>query len=208
MIARFKGTHLCIISTFDNILKNIATKNPTFLIKYDFSNAFGTIDHKIFLKTFKKLNVRSDVYKFVEGYLSNQQVTQTVVKDQHGSYLSDKTYMKKGTVQGQLGSDVCFCIQQLCLRELDGVQRSIYVDDINDIISSSKLENVLKLIKDNEDQLSLQSKKIGFKLNEQKTEYIPFNVLQKDVKNLNFSRNSKLLGIPFNSTQKGFDLQS
>lgn len=65
-------------------------KKPTFLVKYDFSNAFGTLNHKTFLKTFEKLNVHASVLDYVKSYLHNQKIAQTVVRDEYGSYISKK----------------------------------------------------------------------------------------------------------------------
>jgi len=62
------------------------------------------------------------------------------------------------------------------------------------------------LIKTNEAMLASQSKSIGLKLNSDKTEYITFNSKVSDSKSLNLTRTSRLLGLPFNTTTKGFDL--
>ena len=204
----FRGTHLCIIQTFDKILDLISKKIPTFLVKYDFSNAFGTISHELLLQACSSLNFTGEVLKFIEGYLHNQKSSITVVRDQSGSYLSRKTIMNRGTVQGQIGADICFTIQQLCLREDLGVHRSIYVDDINDIVSGMNLSETIKLLKSNETSLSDQSKRIGFKLNEDKTEHIPFNIKDSKLDDLAFTRSSKLLGLPFKATSTGFKLDT
>ena len=202
----FKGTHMCIINTFEKILEKITKKLPTFLVKYDFSNAFGTLNHKTFLNTAKKLNIHKDIISYLQGYLKNQKSSQTVVRDRNGTYISKTTNMARGTVQGQVGADVCFSIQQLCLRELDGVYRTIYVDDINDILSGKTFDDVIALVKGNEESLALQSKKIGFKLNDDKTELIPFNVKGADLKEVICTSFSKLLGLPFIALNTGFDM--
>ena len=163
-----RGTHLCIIHTFEKILENISKKTPTILVKYDFSNAFGTINHSTLLNACRQLGMPEGVLNFVKSYLENQKCSVTVVQDQTGTYLSNKTTMNRGTVQGQIGADICFTIQQLCLREDRGVHRSIYVDDINDIVSGTSVDETIRLLKNNENSLSIQSKKIGFKLNEEK----------------------------------------
>ena len=202
----FTGTHMCIIHTFEKILEKLEKNQKTFLVKYDFSNAFGTLNHKVLLHTAKKLKLSDEVIDFMEGYLRNQSITQTVVKDQYGTYLSERTLMNRGAVQGQIGADICFIIQQLCLRELEGVQRTSYVDDINDIISCKTFEETQDLIDRNEKELSLQSKKLGFKLNEEKTVKIPFNIKGENLKELCCTRFSELLGLPFIALTTGFDM--
>ena len=204
-----RGTHLCIIDTFDKILGQISSKIPTFLVKYDFSNAFGTLNHDLLLRACKNLKLPEDVLRYLKGYLDNQKSSITVVRDQMGTYFSEKTTMNRGTVQGQIGADICFTIQQLCLRENMGVHRSVYVDDINDIVSGVDIADTIELLKNNENSLSEQSKRIGLKLNEDKTEHIPFNIKDSKLTELNelaFTRSSKLLGLPFIATSTGFKL--
>jgi len=203
-----RGTHLCIIHTFEKILDHISKKIPTFLVKYDFSNAFGTINHASLLRACEMLNMPEEVLKFMRGYLQNQKSAITVVRDQKGTYLSEQTTMNRGTVQGQIGADICFTIQQLCLQEDLGVHRSIYVDDINDIVSGMTVKEAISLLKHNENSLSCQSRRIGFKLNEEKTEHIPFNIKDSKLHELECTRSSKLLGLPFKATSTGFKLDS
>ena len=202
----FRGTHMCIIHTFDKILETIQKNQKTFLVKYDFSNAFGTLNHKTLVETAKKLQMPDNLIEFLKDYLRNQKIAQTVVKDQFGSYLSEQTLMNRGAVQGQIGADICFIIQQLCLKELDTVYRSSYVDDINDIVCGKTFQATQNIIKENETALSLQSKKIGFKLNADKTEYIPFNIKGENLKDVICTRFSKLLGLPFVAMSTGFDM--
>ena len=202
----FRGTHMCIINTFDKILEKIEKNQKTFLVKYDFSNAFGTLNHRLLIDTAKELNIHADVIEFLKDYLRNQSIAQTVVKDQVGSYLSEKTLMSRGAVQGQIGADICFIIQQLCLKELTNVHRTSYVDDINDIVSCKTFQQTQETIRLNEVVLSLQSKKLGFKLNEDKTEIIPFNIKGENLKEVICTRFSKLLGLPFVALATGFDM--
>jgi len=197
---------MCIIFTFEKILERLEKNQKTFLVKYDFSNAFGTLNHKVLINTAEKLKMPVEVIEFLEGYLRNQSITQTVVKDQCGTYLSERTLMNRGAVQGQIGADICFIIQQLCLKELEGVYRTSYVDDINDIVSCKTFNETQDIIDKNEKELSLQSKKLGFKLNEEKTVKIPFNIKGENLKELVCTRFSELLGLPFIALSTGFDM--
>jgi len=84
--------------------------------------------------------------------------------------------------------------------------RTSYVDDINDIISCKTFEETQETIDKNENALSLQSKKLGFKLNEEKTVKIPFNIRGENLKELCCTRFSELLGLPFIALTTGFDM--
>ena len=155
----------------------------------------------------KKLNIPNSTLDFIKDYLNNQNEAQTVVRDQFGTYISKDTVMSRGTVQGQIGADLCFTIQQMCLRELENVHRTTYVDDINDIITGKSASEVIDTIRCNESRLGHQSKTIGFKLNSDKTEYINFNVKDKDMRDLKSTRTSKLLGLPFIANNKGVNFK-
>ena len=52
----------------------------------------------------------------------------------HGHYISDPIHMNRGVAQGQVGSDVVFTTQQLALSPDPKIFRTIYMDDLNDIV--------------------------------------------------------------------------
>ena len=204
----YRGTHLCIIKTFDNILESIAKKKPTMMVKYDFSNAFGTLHHESVIHVLHSLNLSQDALQFFHDYLDSQKYAKTFVSDDNGLYVSDLVTMERGCAQGQIGADVLFIIQQLVLKELDQVFRTLYLDDLNDNISSDTTEETLRLSKKNQQQLVQQSQTIGFAINDGKTTNIPFNISDEDLEKnkFKFVRESFVLGMDFLATKKGPDL--
>lgn len=201
----YRGTHLCIIKTFDTIFEAIEMKKPTMLVKYDFSNAFGTLHHASVMHALRQLNISDSSLSFLNGYLKNQRPAKTFVTDDHGMYVSDVISMDRGCAQGQVGADIMFVIQQLVLRELDEVVRTLYMDDLNDIIASLTARETLQLAAQNQQQLVRQSQQIGFALNDDKTTNIPFNIPNEELQNsgIKFVKESFVLGVDFLATKKG-----
>ena len=206
----YRGTHLCIIKTFDAIIGDISDGKSTMLVKYDFSNAFGTLSHDSVMQALSQLNIDDFCIKFLNGYLTHQRQAKTIVSDDFGIYVSDITTMDRGCAQGQIGADVLFIIQQLVLHELDGVLRCPYVDDLNDEIATGTSKKTLQLARENQRHLVQQSASIGFAINDDKTTNILFNITDKEVKNfdekMKFVRSSFILGVDFKATPKGPDL--
>ena len=207
----YLGTHLCIIHSIDHIITQIHLKIPTLLVKYDFSNAFGTTHPERVLDAFSQLNLSENNMEFLRGYVYNQRFAQTTVSDKTGYYTSNKVEMTRGNPQGQIGADLVFLVQQLALREIDGVLRTIYVDDLNDVINAvTAVQAVMTAIR-NELALKEQVVQVGFKLNSDKTKYIPFNIdnsvlVDNGLDPLNIERSTCILGFPFEAITSGIDI--
>ena len=140
-------------------------------------------------------------------------MAKTVISDKTGIFTSDFVAMNKGTVQGQIGSDLCFVIQQLCLRPLEDVFRTLYVDDLNDVISKDTEFSAVATATSNERVLISQSLQVCFKINDDKTTYIPFNVDESFIKLANPNRpklkihcETEILGFPFLACPDGPDV--
>lgn len=209
----YRGTHLCIIRTLDYLQNQIWEGLPTLLVKYDFSNAFGTTHPETIMNAFSQLNLSDSCLEFIRGYIYNQGNARTIISDKTGYYTSENIPMKRGNPQGQIGADLVFLVQQLVLREIDDVFRTLYVDDINDSMSGkTELETVMRAIS-NEISLKEQVVQVGFMLNSDKTTYIPFNVqdqtlLDNNILPKNIQRSSCVLGFSFVAKNKGVDISS
>ena len=208
----YRGTHQCIIRTFDEVIARIDKKEKVVMVKYDFSNAFGTIHHAAVLEVFGQLNLSERTLNYISQYLQNQRIAETVIADKSGFYISKKVDMSRGSPQGQVGADLIFIVQQFILRELCDVFRSMYVDDLNDICSNKNDTAVIDLVKNNEAQLVTQSHQAGFALNDDKTTYIPHNIDDSVLSNagLKITRSGEkceVLGFPYEATKKGFDVK-
>lgn len=201
----FRGAHLCIIKTFDKIIEKLNNFEFVMLTKYDYSNAFGCTFSELVLDALKQIKLSEDSLEFLRGYVINQGWCQTMISDKLGFHLSDLIEMLRGQAQGQIGADLIFIIQQLVLKELIEVFRTLYIDDINDIISKFSEAETIDLCKANETELKEQSTAVGFCLNEDKTTYINFNLndqtlIDNDMKPIH---SSSLLGFPFSTTPSG-----
>ena len=208
----YRGTHMCIISTLDKIMERVEKKKPTVLVKYDFSNAFGTLHLPTLNHTLQGLNLSDNTIEYITNFFIFQRNTQTIVSDKTGIHYSKITTMNRGAPQGQIGSDLFFLIQQLVLRELEEVYRSLYVDDLNDVASSNSEEETVQLALSNERVLVDQVKQIGFMLNDGKTEYAPFNLAphklaEVGIREDKIKRKTCILGFPFNPTYKHVDVE-
>ena len=207
----YLGTHRCIIRSLDHIMTQVRKGLPTLLVKYDFSNAFGTTDPETVLTAFSQLNLSEDCMNYIHGYVYNQGYAKTIISDKTGYYTSNEVVMARGNPQGQIGADLVFLVQQLVLREVENVLRTIYVDDLNDVIAADTEINTIMTAIRNELALKDQVIQVGFMLNAGKTKYIPFNIpdqklLDNDIKNTQIERNSCILGLPFKATNSGLDI--
>ena len=207
----YTGTHLCIITTIDKTLELLQQKKQTILVKYDFSNAFGTIHHETMIHTLQGLNLSENTIKFLSDYMNNQRDTQTLVSDKTGIFYSNRTIMNRGVPQGQIGADLVFLMQQLVLREIPKIFRTLYMDDLNDLASGHSHTEAVDLALENEAVLVKQVKQIGFKLNDTKTEYAPFNVpkfalTDRGIKPDKVLHETSILGFPFLTKNTGIDV--
>ena len=208
----YRGTHQCIIATFDEVIARINRKEKVVMVKYDFSNAFGTIHHAAVLDIFRQLNLSEDALRYLEQYLQNQRSAKTVISDKTGFYFSNDKDMSRGSPQGQVGADLIFIVQQFVLKELCEVFRSMYVDDLNDVCSNPTDLQTIDLVKRNEAALVVQSHQAGFALNDDKTTYIPYNVddsamVDAGLKITRDGEKCEVLGFPYTATAKGFDVK-
>ena len=207
----YKGTHLCIIKTLDQIQSQIWNELPTLLVKYDFSNAFGTTHPETIMIAFSQLNLSDSCLNYIRGYIHNQADARTIISDKTGYYTSKNIPMTRGNPQGQVGADLVFLVQQLVLREIENVFRTLYVDDINDVHSGeTELATVMNALA-NEFALKEQVVQVGFMLNADKTTYIPFNIqdqtlLDNGILPINIKRDSCVLGFSFDAKSKGVDI--
>ena len=207
----YRGTHLCVIKSLDHIQSQIWNGLPTLLVKYDFSNAFGTTHPETIMDAFSQLNLSGRCLDFIRGYVYNQGMARTIISDKTGYFTSREIPMKRGNPQGQIGADLVFLVQQLVLREIEDVLRTLYVDDLNDSISAkTEIDAVMKAIA-NEFALKEQVVQVGFMLNAGKTTYIPFNIndqtlLDNNVPEIQIKRKSCILGVDFEATRQGVDI--
>ena len=177
----YHGVRLPIITTLDKAII-IALMYFTAIVKYDFSNAFGTIYPPRLDSILEQLNLGDSIRKFVSDYFNNQSYCQTVFNDPiSGIHTSELTKMNKGSVQGQIGSDVCFTIQQFGLSPSPDIERDTYMDDFNDnLLNCKSPRQAVNLSITNDMRLNSQAITVGFAKNEGKTTFIPVNIQKSE----------------------------
>lgn len=168
----YVGTHDCIIYTIEKLIENGDLNN--ILAKYDFSNAYGTIFHPQVLKNLNMLRISEEFIQYIKNYFDEQKMTQVLLSENEKNYISKIQSYDRGGIQGNLGSGELFTVEQLCFIALYEIIRTIFVDDMNDNIFGKTNQISTEKAKENETHLKKQSTALGFQLNEQKTEYIPF----------------------------------
>lgn len=200
----FTGTHDCIIFTLEKLILDSEFLN--LLVKYDFSNAYGTMVHRQILANLNELNVSDKFFMYIQNYLKHQKRTSVILSENEKIYISKSLFFERGGIQGNLGSGELFTTEQLCFLVLLDIFRTYFVDDINDAIKEKSHDLLAKKALENEKFLKDQSTALGFQLNEKKTEYIPFSAAEHE---LSWNglwmgpevRKAKILGFNFKTTK-------
>lgn len=65
----YRGTHLCIIRTFDKIIEKLNNFELVMLVKYDYSNAYGCTVPELVIDALKQLNLSSESLEYLRGYI-------------------------------------------------------------------------------------------------------------------------------------------
>ena len=206
----YHGCRAPIYLTFDKIKWELWLGHKVILTKFDFSNAFGTLYKNRLLQILEQLNLGDEVIKFCMDYFTNQGLCQTIFEDPvFGIFVSDLTKMMQGGPQGQCGMDVAFTILQFGLSAMDDIFRNYYMDDLNDIICRCLTEQAaVNLAINNDINLNKQAISVGFKKNEKKTTFIPFNVstdllLTAKIEEKYIKTNTDILGVGFTAKKNG-----
>lgn len=200
----FIGTHDCIIRTLDKLIQESDLHN--LLVKYDFSNAYGTMYHKQIIEDLKHLNTSENFILYIQNYLQNQKETSVILSENEKNFISKSVFFNRGGIQGNLGSGELFTVEQLCFLVLLDIFRTYFVDDINDCIKAQSNEILAEKANNNENFLKNQSTALGFQLNDKKTEHIPFSASEHELAWNGIwmgpeSRHAKILGFKFITTK-------
>ena len=209
----YHGCRLPIVNTIDNAVMTVYQGFFTAIVKYDFSNAFGTIYPERLDQVMSQLNVSDQIRRFVLAYFENQAFCQTLFSDPvSGIHTSEILPMPKGGAQGQVGMDVCFSIQQLPLTPAENVDRNEYMDDLNDNLKNCRTpKQAVNLAISNDTRLNNQSIRVGFAKNVDKTTYIPINIEKQEFTDAGIDdeqvvSKSGILGFDFEIINGKFDV--
>lgn len=100
----FRAGHSCetqLITTIDEVVRNLDQKSQTDMIILDFSKAFDTVPHKRLIEKLKSYNIDETTIKWIQSWLSAR--SQTVVVDGQQSRPSNViSGVPQGTVLGPL----------------------------------------------------------------------------------------------------------
>lgn len=210
-IMTYKGCKMPIINTLDNAIIQVFLKYFVIIQKFDFSNAFGTLFLSRLMEIMNQLNLCDEILDFITSYIKNQSYCGTVMNDgSYGIFISKIMNMVKGIAQGQCGADVAFTCLQFGLSPAENIYRNAYMDDLNDVIKWCLTAlAAINLAKKNDDRLTEQAVRVGFKKNTLKTTYIPVNfpkslVIESGIPEKYVVQSTGILGFNFNVINKKF----
>ena len=148
-----KGGPMAIVKTLDTAAQHAAVSKKVMIVFWDFSNAFCTTIHKITEQIAKKFKFSERMMKLLSQFL--EQTFSTIkMSDKDGFYLSDEIHTKRGSPQGQIGSDFMFALindnidPEVVANEI--IQRTKYVDDFTDVFSGYSANDLLRSLVHNE----------------------------------------------------------
>ena len=179
-----KGCQVAIVTILDQ-LNSLATQGiPTFLVLWDYSNAFCTFLHDVAEKIAQRYNLSDNTLRLFTQFL-DQTTSIIKISDGGGYYFSDKLKTGRGGQQGQIGTDFVFAMLNDNIQPKsyfgEHVQRIKYVDDFQDIMACEDPGKLFQSIILNDDLIRKQSKSIAFKLNAIKLKMLAFHIPESAV---------------------------
>ena len=138
------STHCAFISLHSQLLQSIDRSSSirTFVINFDLSKAFDTINHDILISTLLNLNLPLFFIKIVNSYLQSR--TQRVA---FNNVLSGALPVNSGVPQGSVLGPVLFCLYIRSLQSIDSVAKCFkYADDTTFLLSIPKAADPCSLI--------------------------------------------------------------
>lgn len=195
------STTSALVYTLHHVTRLLETNSYVRCLLIDFSKAFDLIDHTILLTKIGKLNLPSNVYKWIVSFLNYRSQVLS-----YNNVLSDACSINKGIVQGSGLGPTLFSIMVSDLETLSVINILCkYADDTN-LISPEHSDVSLEDEFSNICNWASENKMI---LNNTKTKEIVFrrpnprlSIMPSPMSGIERVKSSKLLGIILNETLK------
>ena len=179
-----KGSQLAIVTVLDELNRLAVEGLPTFLVLWDYSNAFCTFLHEMALKIAKEFNLSEKTLCLFEQFL--KQTTSTIkISDSGGFYFSDPSDTGRGGQQGQIGTDFVFALLNDGIQPMsffgEFVRRIKYVDDFQDIMAHWNISELFESLLKNDELIRNQSASLAFKINGIKLKILAFHIPESEI---------------------------
>ena len=214
-----KGAPMANVKVFDELCVQIKLKRKILLIFWDFSNAFLCFDRNIAVEFAKKHGISDHLVKLLPQFLDQGS---SIIKthDKDGFYRSKMVTTYRGSLQGQLGSDLIFTMlsDRMIPEKVadENYNRDNYVDDKLDVVSCDDGPTCFKSYFHNKDLLLKQATSMGLKLNPGKEKIMPINFDPSELPDLPIPEGEteiyvtkhKILGFPFSIVKNKISVEN
>nr|CAI5850572.1 unnamed protein product [Callosobruchus analis] len=202
---KFRSTSDSLAALESTIQTSFGKREHLTAVFFDLEKAYDTTWRHGILKTLYKWNVRGNLPKFIQSFLSTRKIRVRI-----GNTLSEQYILENGIPQGSTLSVTLFAIAINPI--LDSVEsnvgRSLFVDDLVIFCSSKELQNIQQELQQAIDKISRAAQNNGFCFSRNKTKTVHFCRLRSCQRQCQHTLNEasisqvqeiKFLGITFDS---------
>ena len=201
-----RSTTTALQQVSDHITDGLNRKKPvhrTVCVAIDLSRAFDTVNHELLIEEISKLELNSNIKRFLSGYLRGRQ-TYVLFRGQKSRYRK----MKQGVPQGGVLSPVLFNLYMSLMPSPPGnIKLFTYADDSNLLNSGPTIEPLCKELNEYLETLNDWFKSVNLFISPSKSSATLFTTFSNELnrqlpitiegEQVPTERQPKLLGITF-----------
>ena len=163
------STSTALLKVSEDMRMSYLRKEVVLIVSLDYSKAFDTVNHTLFLNKLRQLNFSESVVQWFKSYLSNRS---QAVRDQKGN-LSKFVNLNCGVAQGSVLGPLCYSLYTFDLSVIlkNRCNFHIYADDTQVYISCKPVDlpEAIQIMNFVLEDVFTWSLKHGLKLNPGKT---------------------------------------
>ena len=175
------STHMALLSLIDRLTNAVEDGEYVIGIFLDFSKAFDTVDHHIFLEKLYHYGIRGCAHYWFTSYLSNRKQFVT-----YNGTQSEQQTIKCGVPQGSILGPLLFLVY---INDLPHICHNtfpvLFADDTNLFISGKDINHLEQTINTELDNIILWLKANKLSLNIKKTQFMLFSGFKKTKPSIN-----------------------